>query len=320
MSILIDSGDVHPADRKTAVHEAIAKEFVSLEIGFPGIEQPTVRSLISDIGDLRVCSISSNIVQARRSAGLARDDLEPSVFLGVQTSGSCVVEQHGREAVLRPGRLVLFESTAPFSLVDGAGITQVKIRIPMDRLALPREMITRATAVALSPDHPVADLAAAYFQRMATQPERFSEPAAASVSQPSIELVRALITTHLDLTGVAAESMQATLRLRILEYVRANLHDANLSAARIAAEHYISVRHLYQVLADGQVSLGSWIRTQRLEGCRADLARPELQMLSIAALARRWGFADASTFGRIFRSAYGVSPREYRRGGAAVSD
>ncbi len=319
MTILIDSGDVQPADRTTAVREAIAKEFVSLDIGFPGAEVPAVRSMISDIGDLRVCSISSNIVQAKRSAELARDELEPSVFLGVQTSGRCLVDQHGREAVLGPGRLVLFESTAPFSLVDAAGITQVKIRIPMDRLALPREVVTRATAVALVPDHPVADLAAVYFQRMAAQPERFSEPAAASVSQPSIELVRALITIHLDLTNVAAESMQATLRLRILEYVRANLRDVNLSATQIAAEHHISVRHLYQVLADGQVPLGSWIRTQRLEGCRIDLTRPELQTLSIATLARRWGFADASTFGRVFRSAYGVSPREYRRA-AAVPD
>ena len=90
---------------------------------------------------------------------------------------------------------------------------------------------------------------------------------AKAVSQPTIELIRAVITTHVDAAELTKEPFHATLQLRIMEYVRAHLREPRLSAAQIAAEHHISVRHLYKVLAANGISLGDWIRTHRLQGC-----------------------------------------------------
>jgi len=52
------------------------------------------------------------------------------------------------------------------------------------------------------------------------------------------------------------------------------------------------------------IGLGDWIRTQRLEACRADLRSPRWQHLTIASVARRSGLTDASSLGRMFRAAY----------------
>ncbi|MCX4683070.1 helix-turn-helix domain-containing protein [Kitasatospora purpeofusca] len=52
---------------------------------------------------------------------------------------------------------------------------------------------------------------------------------------------------------------------------------------------------------------------RRLERCRADLARPELAHHSVRDLTARRGFPNASAFGRAFREAYGLTPREHRR-------
>ena len=172
-------------------------------------------------------------------------------------------------------------------------------------------MIARTTAVALTPGHPVAQLASTYFGRMASRPDLFTTPGAAALGQPSLELVRALITTHID-AGSTNDSSRATAALRIQEYIRAHLGDPELSPASIAGAHHISVRQLYNVLAEADISLGDWIRTQRLEACRDDLTRPELRSSTIAAIARRWGFTNASSFGRLFRLAYALSPREWR--------
>jgi AraC-like DNA-binding protein len=144
------------------------------------------------------------------------------------------------------------------------------------------------------------------------RPDIFALPGADAVGQPSIELVRALITTHLDASVLGKESLHATLQLRILEYMRAHLTDPDLNAVQIAAAHYISVRHLYNVLGEGGISLGDWIRARRLEECRSALARPAGQFIAITRLARQWGFRDASSFGRSFRATYGMSPREWR--------
>ena len=313
MTIILDSRQIPPADRATAVREIIGQTIVPVEIDFPAQAEPIVRGAITDLGSLRVCSIRSNATKAERTETLARDAMQPSVFLGLQMSGSSLVVQNEREAVLCPGDLVLYESTEPYTLVDTNGIQQVQIRIPTAMLALPSDVLRMISAVKLSPGHPVADLAGTYFRRMAARPDMISQPGAAAVSQPSIELVRALITTQLDLTAPRGEAMHATLQLRILEYARGNLGDPDLTAAQIAVEHHISVRHLYNVLAEGGISLGAWIREQRLQGCREDLARAGLRTTTIATIARRWGFTDPSSFGRNFRAAYGLSPREWRR-------
>jgi AraC-like DNA-binding protein len=74
-----------------------------------------------------------------------------------------------------------------------------------------------------------------------------------------------------------------------------------------------SVRHLYNVLGEGGISLGDWIRERRLEKCRDALTHPAGESGAITDLARQWGFRDASSFGRSFRAAYGMSPREWRQ-------
>lgn len=238
--------------------------------------------------------------------------MAPSVFLGLQLSGSSIVVQGGREAVLRPGDLTLYDTTEPYTLLNGNGIHQHYFRIPVADLALPFSTIREVTAVRLSPDRPIADLAATYFGRLAANATVYGAAGYESVGQPSIELVRALITTQLTDPSLVRESLAESLQLRVMEYVRTHLAEHDLTAARIAAKHHISVRHLYNILARSGASLGDWVRAHRLEECRHDLAKPGAKSATIAFIAQRWGFPDATNFGRAFKAAYGMSPREWR--------
>ena len=313
MSLILDTRQFDEADRADIVRETIASTVVHVDIDFPTEREPaSVYGAITDLGQVRVCSVRSNATKVERTPRLARDDLEPRIFLALQMAGSSLIVQGGREAVLRPGDLAFSSSTTPYTLLDDGGIRQHFFSIPIAALGLPHDSVTRLSAVTLSPGHPVADLAAAYFGRIAARPDIFAQPGADAVGRPSIELVRALITTHLDAATPGREPLRATLRLRILEYVRAHLSDPDLNATQIASAHHLSVRHLYNILGDGGISLGEWIRDHRLERCREDLSRPSGQVPPIAAIAHAWGFRDASSFGRSFRAAYGMSPRAWR--------
>ena len=214
--------------------------------------------------------------------------------------------------MLDEGNLAFSISTSPYTLVDGVGIRQHFFSIPVAALALPHDAVQSLAAVALSPGHPITDLTRTYLRRLAAQPDAYSPTEAFSTGRPSVELVRALITTHLNAGAVTRDSLDTTLQLRLLEYIRLHLHERALSAGQIAAAHHISVRRLYNVLADGDIALGDWVRAQRLEACRDELRRPSSQHLTIAAVAHRWGFRDTSSFGRSFRSSYGISPRQWR--------
>jgi AraC-like DNA-binding protein len=89
----------------------------------------------------------------------------------------------------------------------------------------------------------------------------------------------------------------------------------------VARACFISTRYLHRVFAGQGLSVCDWIRSERLERCRNDLVDPAYADLSISAIASRWGLPSAPHFSRLFRDAYGCSPREFRRaapGGATA--
>jgi AraC-like DNA-binding protein len=313
MTVLLDTSTLPARDRADAIRDTVAQTFVHVEINFASDSGPAAAvGTVTDFGQLTIFSVRSNHFSAERTARLARDDLRPSIFFGLQLAGESLVAQGGRQAVLRPGELVIFDSTRPYVLTFPDGVRQHFFRIPLDRLALPHDAIRRVSALTLSPGHPVTDVAATYFRRLASRPDLFTVSGAEALSAPSIELMRAVITTHLDAAELGKDALKATLPLRIMEYARAHLHDPHLSAAQVAAAHHISERHLYNILGASGITLADWIRKQRLERCRNDIAGSAFHATPIASIARGWGFTDPSSFTRMFKNAYGMSPREWR--------
>jgi AraC-like DNA-binding protein len=314
MPFILNTTEVDDGDRAEFVREALAMTMVPVELHWPTQRRAvTAHGIITDLGDLTVCSGRTSAFKVERTPSLARDELEPSIFVNVQLTGSSMVVQGDRAAVIYAGDLVIYDSTAPYTLLNDTGMTGEFFRIPHSALALPHNIIRRACAVSLSPDHPITSLTHDYLRRLAADPDLFTAPNTELIGHPSIELVRAVIATHLKADALAAESLMSTLQLRILEYARNHLDDPGLCAEQIAAAHYISVRYLYKVLAGNGISLADWIRTHRLEACRQTLAKTS-STTTIAGVARRYGFTDTSSFSRAFRAEYGLSPSEWREG------
>jgi AraC family transcriptional regulator, positive regulator of tynA and feaB len=89
------------------------------------------------------------------------------------------------------------------------------------------------------------------------------------------------------------------------------LADPNLSPALLAGELHVSVRTLHRAFAAVGESAAAYIRRQRLERARAELAaagRPD-----VSQVAARWHFADSSHFIRAFRKQYGDTPTRLAR-------
>lgn len=313
MSFVLNTNEVDEVDRAEFVHEALGMTLVPIELHWPRhVRGVAAHGVITDLGDLTVCPGRTSALRVERTSALARDDMEPSIFVHVQVTGSTMVVQSDREAVLHPGELVIYDCTEPYTLLSDGGVAGEFFRIPHAALALPHNMIRQVCAVTLSPGHPLTTLTHDFLRRLAADPALFSAPNAEAVAHPSIELVRAVIATHLQSKEVAASPLAATLQLRILDYARTHLHDPELCAEQIAAAHYISVRYLYRVLAESGISLADWIRTHRLEACRQTLFKAP-DTTTIATIARRYGFVDMSSFSRAFRAEYGFSPREWRQ-------
>jgi AraC-like DNA-binding protein len=272
----------------------------------------TARSSESDLGAVGLLSTYGSGATVVRDARLARDNTPPYLLLSLLGSGTSVLTQGNRTAHLRVGDLVAYTSTKPFLNSFLAGTIRHSLLIPTDTLGLPARLLRDMIARPLGPGLPLAGVASSYLRRLAAAAPAMSATERAAAEEPTVALARALLTTCGGDTRRSADALGATLDVRVLEYLRLHLRDRDLSAARIAAAHNISERHLYTVLARNGISLRTWLRDERLRGAAQALTEPAGQTMTITALAHRWGFADHSHFTREFRKHYGITPTEWR--------
>jgi len=315
MTTILKTEDISAADRAEAVRDVIWSSVVRVEIDHhPDPSQIAAVGAISDVGRINVCTVRSNATTIRRTSRLAGDDLEPSLFVGLHIGGIRMVIQGGRQTVLGPGDFTIYDTTDPYVLINDHGINQHFFRIPKRDLVLPEGVAEKLTATRFDRDHPVIALTGKYFAELAGMQRTPVAPrVVAALGVPSIELLRAAISTRLTDRHLVGEALESTLELRIMAYLRDHLAENDLSAARIARQHNISQRTLYALFARSGISLADWLRTERLEACRRELAQPTAATATIASIAHRWGFADATHFSRVFKTAYGMSPRDWRR-------
>ncbi|MEU1618091.1 helix-turn-helix domain-containing protein [Streptomyces sp. NPDC005722] len=264
------------------------------------------------VGPVKVSEIRWNVAGLRRAAAPVDEDLVPHVLVHLQTAGVSRFLQGGRQEVVRAGEFVVLENAKPYEVLFDGAMHSVLVRVPTDVLGLRPSLLEQVTAVRLGAERPVVAAAAAFFTRLARDRAAAGEAETALFAEPCVGLVRGVVGILMgrdDLTGAPVNS---TLLRQVQEYVRLHLAEPDLTAARIAAEHHVSVRQLYLTLSRAGISLGEWMRTQRLEECGRELASPAHQFMTIEAIAHRWGFASAPHFSRVFKTAYGVSPSEWR--------
>jgi AraC-like DNA-binding protein len=215
-----------------------------------------------------------------------------------------------------PGRLLgsgdLFVTNLwrPYEYFDNGG-ENAGFHIPFDRLGLPRDYAERASAVIHS--SPLAAQLQWHLQILFRDADAISRgPAASTISQATTALVRAALISAVDEEPFGRDDGDQNLTSVVKGYIAQHLADSDLGAERIARAMFISVRQVYKLWETEPSPLGQWIVERRLEAARHELASPRRRNQTIAAIARRWGFADSTHFSRRFRQAYGMSPREWR--------
>ena len=125
-----------PPDRADAVRSLVWGNVVRVEIDHhvPAPDM-SVSLTLGSCGDLGICATRATATTVRRTPRLAREDTEPMVFLSLQRTGSSIVVQHGREAVLTLGDFAIYDTASPYSLLFDDGIDATFFRIPRAALA-----------------------------------------------------------------------------------------------------------------------------------------------------------------------------------------
>lgn len=290
----------------------VDSSFVPLKITTEGHAPFVGRMNSADADDVVFTEVAAKPHLVERTPETIADGGSGYYKVSLLMSGSSILVQDGRELVMGPGDLSVYDTSRPYSLLFGEDFRNLIMMFPKDRIDLPIPFTEQLTAVSLSREHRgLAPIVTAFLSQFPAQLAPLTERVRAKLAHTSLDLMGTLFSSILDADPAQRDPHQILLQ-KITAHIDMNLASHELSPGSIAAAHYISTRHLHALFRQADTTVSTWIRERRLDRCRADLLDPVLADRTVSAIASRWGFTDAAHFSRVFKSAYGVSPSELR--------
>lgn len=235
---------------------------------------------------------------------------EGVLLVTLQTIGVGLLLQDGTEAQLEPGCISFHESVRPFTWIFPGEFEQLVIRLPRETLG-GKWGAARWTARIINGGSAIGSLVSGFLRHAFTVVGDCSPSTAYRISQ----IARDLIATALsELTGEEppANAGRVALLLRAKQVIESNLHDPELSPAKVAGMSRISLRYLQDLFNNENTSPSAWIWQRRLARCHSMLMDPSFVGTSISDIAFNCGFSDYSHFNHRFKAAFSLSPSEYR--------
>jgi len=269
-------------------------------------EQFSARITARNAGPLRFALSESTAYQIARTR--QQIDAMPSDHYSIylQLAGKTISSMNDGIYTFAANEIGLLDGRQPFrSLHGGRRAIAVLPRQMIERRA---PWLTRRPHRKLAADSPFAELARQHLLALTNTESAVTETAMSVLCENLCNLVALASTEH-----TSADRLTPELQLEaILAFCRRNLHDAELSPQRVAAELGMSVRTLHWRFKQAGVTFGRWVRETRLEACATALRDPGHRAQNISDIAYRWGFNDLSHFNKAFRVRFNMTPREWR--------
>ncbi|MBK3627801.1 helix-turn-helix domain-containing protein [Streptomyces sp. MBT49] len=303
-----------PAYWREAVGRALAPMAVTVRHGGPF----EGRVCTERLGHLRITTIEADAQRVSRTAAhLAGTTAAPApaadhVVVGLQTAGTATLLQDGRRALVEEGDLMVYDTGRPYSLDFPERFAHRAVRMPRWALGVAEEDLRRVTGTAITGAEGFGALLANFLAPLTASVPPCAPAVAGRLAAGVVDLVATLVDERIrgDVTPAASQGEHLVLRVR--DHIDRHLADPGLSPGSVAAAHHISVRYLHRLFEGEGVTVSRLIQQRRLERCARELRRAAASAPPVSAVAQRWGFANPAHFSRVFRAAYGLSPREWR--------
>ncbi|MDH6699315.1 AraC-like DNA-binding protein [Streptomyces sp. MAA16] len=314
--------DLPPGERADAFVEQLSRSHAPVGMaGRPGAGFLAHQRII-ELGRVAVVPATMDSFVIHRTPRLIRRSDPESYHLSLITRGTVGLSLAGRDTVYGVGQMRTNDSSRPLEIRLGTGgerIEAVSVDVPRSALPLPAAKVARVIGRPLDGRGGVGALFATFLTGLAANSASYTAADVPRLETVLTDLLAALFAHELDaLDALAPETRTHTLVLRIRAFIHQHLGDPGLTPGRVADAHHISVSYLHRIFRErdrpdgGPGTVMGYIRAERLERARRELADPALRGRPVHEIAHRWGFAHPSAFARAFRAAYGVAAREYR--------
>jgi AraC-like DNA-binding protein len=113
-------------------------------------------------------------------------------------------------------------------------------------------------------------------------------------------------------TDVPRECIRLPLQAQVKNFILINLASPSLSPEFIAKKFRISLRYLYNLFQNEDMTLCQFIVEERLKLSKDQLMKKDLLRKTISEIAFDAGFSNVSHFCKIFKKKYNATPSEIR--------
>jgi len=266
-----------------------------------------------NLGGINFFDIRADAHRAVRTAALLTSDDTRVYGVTLQIEGTSSLTQDGQTSILQPGDFALYDSTREFERDFPEPYRCFIVRFPHSMMQLPSHTLSSVTATRFGANDGVGVVVSPFLAETANNLSELSGWTGVRVAHALIDLVSSALAEKLTDAQIASANPRAHAFVRLCEYIMQNLGDPTLSPDVIAHANFISTRQVHKIFHAERITVSQFIRDRRLEECRRQLGDPADAHLTVGQIAAQWGIYDGAHFSRIFRNAYGMSPRDYRR-------
>jgi AraC-like DNA-binding protein len=239
--------------------------------------------------------------------------------LSLQLTGTGLLIQDGREAVLSPGDVAIYDTQRPYTLSLEEDFSSLVMMFPKQMLGLAPEDMAELTAVRMGTEQRAGRAVVPFLNGIAAMLPELDGPIGHRLAMNAIDALSTLLADEAYSRPDAAAHGHERMLRRIQHFIEGQLASPALTPASIARTHFMSTRSLHKLFEDTGTTVAAWIRGRRLEAARRDLADPLQADVPVGAIGARWGLPDPAHFSRVFRAAHGCSPSAYRHTALAAA-
>lgn len=241
---------------------------------------------------------------SRTAECLRRDGLDHWCF-SMALQGSRVHRTRDQITMMQPGQIMLDSLAQPFEVA--------RTRSSWLFLYLPRDLLPETSRLGYDSrmlNTPEGRLLADHLRLLSAELPRMSAPEAERMAEATQAMIALAVAPGAGAEQAISGPVAAAQIMRLRALIRANLGSATFGPARLCRLAGISRSQLYRLFeVHGGVAL--CIQRERLAAAHRALANPA-DPRSISEIAESVGLFDPSSFSRMFRRNYGISPRDLR--------
>lgn len=287
--------------------ESVSTAFVPLDVVSTGSSSFEGGLCSSTLGAMQLSEVAGSEVDVRRTRATIKRADPGWIKVGLQVTGHGVVTQRGSQAVLAPGDFAVYDTSEPYDLHFGETFSMFVLMFPRELLRIGFRDLSTVSARRIHGDRGVGALVSPFLAGLRRGLVSDTLPTSPMIEDAVLDLLRAALDDAAPHQGPAA-----ALLMEARSVIENRLGEPNLTTATIAAHLHISTRYLQKLFESDGCTVAGWIRSRRLEKCHRDLVDPRLEQQSIGTICARHGLIDSSSFSKLFKDAYGMSPRAHR--------